>query len=173
MSDIAIEKAVKVRAELSERIATAKRQITEWQSAVDRADSFIRQWEEYSGRPAPGGHASSAAIEDDAVVTPPQKPRNPRKEVVAEAAREILREHGEPMNRDELIEALPSKGITIHGKNPPVVLQTMLWRMQDRIVHLKGRGYWPRDEVDHASPDEVDHFESVGDEASDDGSEVK
>ena len=51
------------------------------------------------------------------------------------------------MSRDDLFAALTEKGVIIHGKEPPVVLQTMLWRMSDRIIHLKGFGYWSKDQA--------------------------
>jgi len=51
----------------------------------------------------------------------------------------------EPMSRDDLHEALVARGVIIHGGNPAVVLQTMLWRMGQEITHIKSFGYWPKD----------------------------
>lgn len=168
MTDAAIENAVAVRDDMAEKIAAAEVQIKEWRAKKDRAERFIADWEEFSGRQAPA----------PAVDTPPEpaprapsgsKPKNPKKEDVAAIAREILLENGEPMSRDELHEALLSRGVVIHGGNPAVVLQTMLWRMQSVIVHLKGFGYWPADEayqaaayISNAKPDET---EGADDEA--------
>ena len=76
----------------------------------------------------------------------PVKPINPKKEEVAAEVRDILMANKAPMTRDELLKMLSKRGKDIQGKNPAVVLQTMLWRMQSVIVHLKGYGYWPTDE---------------------------
>lgn len=173
MTDSAIENAIAIRAEMADKIAKAEEQIKEWRSKMDRVERFIRDWEDFSGEKAPasGGdqyidfmsrtkariakHEASAA-----------KSKNPKKEDVAEEAIKIIRENGKPMTRDQLFEALQAKGITIFGKNPPVVLQTMLWRMQDRIVHLKGHGYWPRED-DYMAADYIDGSEPDKDEDAD------
>jgi hypothetical protein len=46
--------------------------------------------------------------------------RTRRRLSMAAAAEAILRERGTPMTRNELMEALPSKGATIGGNNPEV-----------------------------------------------------
>lgn len=157
MTDQAIQNAAATRDELMAKVAAAEKQIAEWREKIARAERFIKDWEEFSGQSAP---ASLVAVSEVTVSKskPHQKPKNPKKEEVAEVARQIIRERGEPMTRDELFEALTSKGITIHGQNPPVVLQTMLWRMQERIVHLKGYGYWPREDA-YMAADYVDGSE--------------
>jgi hypothetical protein len=45
------------------------------------------------------------------------------------------------MSRNDLFEALESRGIIIRGADPKVVLGTMLWRTED-IIRLRGHGYW-------------------------------
>jgi len=35
------------------------------------------------------------------------------------------------------------------------MLETMLWRMQEVIVHLKGHGYWPKEDAFMAADYEV------------------
>lgn len=165
MTDKALENALAARDEMAEKIAAAEEQIKEWRERMQRAERFIADWEEFSGQ----GLATRApeerarGIVKRTTLPPAPKPKNPRKEDVAEVAIEIIRENGDPMTRDDLFEALKARGIQIEGKNPPVVLQTMLWRMQERIVHLKGYGYWPREDaymaadyVDNSEPDEVE-----------------
>ena len=167
MTDKALENALVARDEMAEKIAAAEEQIKEWRDRMQRAERFIADWEEFSGQAAPikserkGGIVKRRSF-------PAQKPQNPKKEDVAEAAIEVIRKNEEPMTRDQLFDALKSRGINISGKNPPVVLQTMLWRMQDRIVHLKGHGYWPREDA-YMAADYVD--DSEPDEAEDDLSE--
>jgi hypothetical protein len=143
MSDIAIQNAVAARDEGLEKIAEAEALIKEWRAKVARAERFIADWQEFSGQVAPAAPTLSASESGGDTTT--AKASNPKKEEVAEAALEILSERGVPMSRDDLLSALSLKGIHIHGKDPLVVLQTMLWRMRERIVHLKGFGYWPKD----------------------------
>lgn len=162
MTDTAVQNAAAMRDEVAAKIAAAEVQIKEWRATMARAERFIADWEEFSGEKAPA----------PTVDTPPEptpraasggKPKNPKKEEVAAIVREILLQNGAPMSRDELYDALVARGVVIHGGNPAVVLQTMLWRMQSVIVHLKGFGYWPADEayqaadyVSGAEPSEMD-----------------
>jgi hypothetical protein len=108
------------------------------------AERFIADWEEFSGKKAPTPVVDTTPETTQRPVSG-GKPRNPKKEEVAAVAREILLQNGRPMSRDDLFEALAARGVIIHGQNPPVVLQTMLWRMSAEITHLKGFGYWPKD----------------------------
>jgi len=145
MRDSAVENAIAIRDDMAARIAEADARIKEWRVKMDRAERFIKDWQEFSGETV---EVDPSLVPDNkSRLFPSGKPKNPLKEQVAAASCEILREHGEPMSRDDLFEALTNRGVIIHGKNPPVVLQTMLWRMQDVIVHLKGHGYWPRDDA--------------------------
>ena len=144
MTDLAIQNAVTTRDECLAKIAAAEKQIAEWRAKSERAERFIEDWKVFSGEELPTSQVAERVYARSEPSTSP-KPRNPKKEEVAEAAREIIVGHGSPMTRDQLFKVLPDKGITIHGQNPPVVLQTMLWRMKDRVVHLKGHGYWPQD----------------------------
>lgn len=175
MTNGAIENAVAVRDEMAAKIARAEEQIKEWRAKMQRAIRFIDDWEEFSGQgvslPAVPDPDVLEVREETAKFETKSKPKNPKKEEVAEYAIEIIREHGKPMTRDELFNALLEKGVEIHGKNPPVVLQTMLWRMQNRIVHLKGFGYWPSDEaymaadyVEDLRPEVVEREDSATDQ---------
>jgi hypothetical protein len=144
MTDTAVENAAAMRDEMAAKIAFAEVQIKEWRATMLRAERFITDWEEFSGQKAPAP-AVDTVSEPVARATSGSKPKNPKKEDVAAAAREILLQNGRPMTRDDLHEALIARNVIIHGANPAVVLQTMLWRMREEITHLKGYGYWPRD----------------------------
>lgn len=158
MPDAAVENAIAVMQDMAEKIAKAKLQIEEWQQKSMRAERFVADWEEFSGQKAPAIEPPvSNAVQTDTSKRP--KPKNPKKEDVAEAAREIILTLGVPQSRDDIFAILPEKGMVIEGKDPPVVLQTMLWRMKDRIVHLKGHGYWPADEP--YAPAEYDPAKAV------------
>ena len=65
---------------------------------------------------------------------------------VAGYAAEIIVQTGRPMKRTELFNALKARGIHLHGKNPGMVLSTMLWRMRSKIVRLHHYGYWVADQ---------------------------
>lgn len=171
MTDAAVENAAAIRDDMAAKIAAAEVQIKEWRAKKDRAERFIADWEEFSGRQAPAPIADTPSEPAPRSVSGP-KPKNPKKEEVAAIAREILMENGEPMSRDELHAALIARGVVIHGGNPAVVLQTMLWRMQSVIVHLKGFGYWPTDQaymaadyVSNAKPDETEDPDDLDDDA--------
>lgn len=76
------------------------------------------------------------------------RPRNSRKEEVAEVARQIILERGEPVPRTELHAELVRRGLTIEGTDPEMVLSTMLWRMIRQgapLVRLRSGGYWLSD----------------------------
>lgn len=60
-------------------------------------------------------------------------------------AREIILDAGRPVPRKELFEDLASRGIHIHGKDPEMVLSTMMWRMPQDFIRLAGYGYWLRE----------------------------
>ena len=144
MVDTAIENAAAIRDDMAEKIATAEVHIKEWRAKMARAERFISDWEEFSGKQAPVPVATT--VDKPASGAPSGgKPKNPKKEVVAAVAREVLLQNGRPLSRDDLHEVLIARGVIIHGANPAVVLQTMLWRMRTKITHLKGFGYWPKE----------------------------
>lgn len=99
-----------------------------------------------------------------AVSTPRKATGNSRKEKVAAAAREIILERGEPIMRDELYGLLTGRGLTIEGRDPYMVLSTMLWRMSSEIVRVEGQGYWPagvkNDDIGY-DPEESGNFDSM------------
>lgn len=79
----------------------------------------------------------------------PESPRlirartNSDKEDVADAARVVIARHGQPVMRADLFRELIELGLKIDGKDPEMVLSTMLWRQKDKVVRLKkGGGYW-------------------------------
>jgi hypothetical protein len=73
-----------------------------------------------------------------------RRPKNPSREAVAAASLDIIIASGRPQSRKELFDALHERGLVISGKDPEMVLSTMLWRSQDRIVRLPSFGYWPK-----------------------------
>jgi hypothetical protein len=68
--------------------------------------------------------------------------KNPERSVVGKHAREIITVTKRPVPRNELFTLLGLRGINIVGKDPEMVLSTMMWRMKDDFVRLAGHGYW-------------------------------
>ena len=151
MPDRALQNAMSRRDTLQARIAELRQEISECEQGISEAVAFIQQWHLFAGthdgetEPVPSGAVAE---------TKPSMPRvsrselkNPRKEDVAEAAREIISKRGKPISRPELLKLLAERGVTIRGTRPETVLTTMLWRMKDRIMHIPRMGYWPTDQL--------------------------
>lgn len=92
--------------------------------------------------PESRGAESSASTESSVKRT--RVTDNPKPSVLVPAAIEIIRQHGHPMSRRQLHEALSERGLIVKGTDPIKALGTILWRARDQIVQLEGRGYWPK-----------------------------
>lgn len=155
MSDKALENAGRRRDELAAAINAAQDRLDELRRELSRVDEFIAEWHRYAGVLADGPHQAAERPASEASPytigvgpLPAPAPRatgNSSKEAVTEAALELIAERGEPIGRSELYKLLTERGLIIRGKEPEMVLSTMLWRMKDRIVRLKGGGYWIAD----------------------------
>jgi hypothetical protein len=113
----------------------------------ERAKNFIIAWHEFAGKPRPDGLFGLSVPVMHADVKPSNAARinnNPKKEIVATATLQIVRERAQPIPRPELHELLKSRGLEVYGAEPLVTLSTMLWRAGPRVglLHLKGYGYW-------------------------------
>lgn len=173
MSDNAIRTALSKRAEVEDRIRKLERRIKREKEQIIEINKFIQQWEKFSGR------AVSSVVEPNALnekgdfaatVGNSQVrmvPVNPRKEEVAEIAKQVLISAGKPLSRNELFKLLTAKGLTIHGSNPEMVLSTMLWRTRDtsNIVRLKSGGYCLKE---NASPEDADDSDQDDNDESED-----
>lgn len=162
MSDEAIKNALARRADLEIKISKADDLIKRSKAQIVEINKFIKQWERFSGKSADtisSGKAANEAKEIfDFVLSPKEaaQKQNPKKERVAEEVIHILQKAQRPIPRDELFEILKSKGVTLHGTNPKMVLSTMLWRIGSAydIVRLKSGGYTLRSMI--AQGDEED-----------------
>ncbi|TGS00312.1 hypothetical protein EN852_036275, partial [Mesorhizobium sp. M2E.F.Ca.ET.209.01.1.1] len=101
MSDVALEnaKALKIKA-LSE-ISRLEAELRGWHDRILMADQFIDQWNAFaSGEPVIPVESVSAEQNKPAPSSVKRKAiRNSKKEDVAEAARAVIRERGEPVSR--------------------------------------------------------------------------
>jgi uncharacterized coiled-coil protein SlyX len=114
-------------AEAAASVAKLKEQMRRDIAELRRTERSILAWQEVPG-------------ERQAIVG---RPKNPDRRQVADRALEIIRSFGRPLARKELFEQLAERGTRIEGKDPEMVLGTMLYR-DDRIVRIRGYGYWPK-----------------------------
>lgn len=149
MTDKALENAKALKMQANQEIARLEAEIRTWRVNLDRAEQFIDQWNAFASGEAVNPVEGVSAQENKKEPSPVKKKatRNSKKEDVAAAALEIIRERGEPVSRSDLYTALIERGFTIEGTDPEMVLSTMLWRMMKVIVRLKSGGYWPRGEI--------------------------
>ena len=150
MSDKAVfEKATARRDELAKSINDAQQTLEFLRSELRGVDSFINQWKKFAGVvDLEIGRVTVSLTPKSATQGPIRK--NSKKEAVAEAAYEFIKELNAPVPRVNLLTLLVNRGLIIEGGDPEVVLSTMLWRMRSRIVRLRKGGYW---RADAPSPD--------------------
>lgn len=144
--DAAYENAVKLRDTLTKRIYELVAQLTAARSELHKVEEFIETWQYFReftdverqnySTPSVNAYASSELSVSGRLR------RNSKKETVAMVARDIIVANGAPMGRKALLSALLERGLTIEGRNPLLVMSTMLWRMRSVIIRLPRIGYW-------------------------------
>lgn len=72
--------------------------------------------------------------------------------------RQVLLDHGRPMQRGRIIAKMRGAGLRIGGRNELKNFGTKIWKARDKFVNLKSEGYWPSD-VPNAA---VGYIPSVG-----------
>lgn len=148
MADAALENALARREAISAEIREIGRQVNglveamqRRRSELDELDAFIRMWHHLAGQKPPAGTEQTESPEPKKVKR--ERPTNPDRRDVAAKCVEYIRAAERPLMRSELFQKLKDDGIVIQGKDPEMVLSTMLWRSKDLIRRLKGGGYWP------------------------------
>jgi len=150
MSDRAIENAKALKINAIAEIERLEAEARVWRDRIMMADQFIDQWNAFASGEVMNPLDSAVTGTSEQNKTEPARivkrraTKNSTKEDVAAAALEIIREHGKPVSRANLYEALVARGLVIDGSEPEQVLSTMLWRMMNLIVRLKTGGYWER-----------------------------
>ena len=140
MTDKALENAERERDSLAAEINPLAQRTEELKREIAKIDDWIAQWHRFAGKE----EAATAAPKSDEPAPAARSARargNPSKEDVAAKVKELILERGVPITRNDLFDALESRGIIIRGADPKVVLGTMLWRTED-IIRLRGHGYW-------------------------------
>lgn len=154
MVDTVLDVATARMAEIENLIAEQRNAIMDANARIARLEveranvaAWIEMWHRLAGtqgRPVAAEQNEHLLAVDKSVKR--KRPNNPDKSVVVDKALEIIREHGEPMGRRALFDALAASGIVLEGTDPQMVLSTMLWRSKDRVKRLSGFGYWPANE---------------------------
>jgi hypothetical protein len=151
MSDVALTNAMARMKEIQRWISERERELERISNGIriarqdlEKTHSFIRTWHEMAGIPLPRDLEQDEPM---ASLASPRRPKNPDREFIVDKSLEIIRSHGVPMARRELYESLIRRGVIINGKDPEMVLSTMLWRTKEKIVRLPPYGYWPADEA--------------------------
>lgn len=163
---------VKRLGDLEEQLVALSRERDAVRSDLAVTDQFLAVWNRTHNvhGPHPDIKPSTYLI-DSNVPLPIKKPKNPPREMVVNAAVQVIEHHDRPVTRSEMYEALRTCGIEIYGKDPVMVLSTMLWRSQDRIVRLGSMGYWIKNrpyEPAHYIP-EADHLLGIAETQPEDG----
>lgn len=152
MSDSALENAEAQKNQLLERKRRLQSDLAVVDAQLNRIERFIVDWHEFAGTNPPAAdqpNDSLPAIRKRTRVQLGPSERtagNSKKEEVADAARAVIADRGEPVSRSDLLTAIRERGLTIEGTDPEMVLSTMLWRMKDRVIRLKQGGYWLKEQ---------------------------
>lgn len=149
MPDRAVENAKAMKDQLLARKRRLLAELQDIDDQIGRIDAFVKDWHLFAESDPESAVDKLADVNaNKAATSQPVKRKatgNSRKEDVAAAARYVILERGVPIMRDELYDLLTAQGMVIQGKDPQMVLSTMLWRMRDQIARVKGGGYWPAD----------------------------
>ena len=141
MADTALENAERRRDDLAAEINGLQQQVEAKRKELDRVKQWIDDYIAFSS----GTLEFELSAPEPAKAKKGKKSANKDRQIIGDYVETILDEVRRPMSRDELFDALKTRGEEIVGKDPMMVFSTMMWRMQDRFVRLPGFGYWLAD----------------------------
>ncbi|KIU26003.1 hypothetical protein SR41_16625 [Sphingomonas melonis] len=121
-----VDELVRSISELELQLKAVGERLQEERRELRRLNRFVESWHEVAGGELP---VNARRI------------RNPDRREVARLALAEIRRNGRPIARRELFRRLREQGLALAGKDPEMVFGTMLYR-DDRIVRLRGHGYW-------------------------------
>jgi hypothetical protein len=171
--DRAIEKALKEKQDLEERLA--------------KINQFLALYEEFSGTDSEtpetgslsrtgnivyGDVSADAAVDIERVrgvnqqylsgsysmATSSAASRKRTPGEIVRMATAALKDVGKPMTRGELAEALKRRGAILPGNEPERQARyvgTILWRNQEQFENIEGKGYWLRGRPIPLTPTDV------------------
>jgi hypothetical protein len=167
MTDRALANAEKRRDEIAAEINKLNQSLDELRKSLASVENFISDWHRFadvaldSGADA-GPHSREDTgrqriipriLAQDDATGPAHK--NPDKAIVGQHAKAIIHELGRPVSRSELFTLLGLRGINLEGKEPEMVLSTMLWCTPDE----EDFDFLKRNVLDSASMAEVEPSE--------------
>jgi len=116
---------------------------------LDEIENFIHVYQRLAGTEperVDSGELRAEMPSESGVSPATLRQRSLRRNDVAKYAREIILEHGQPMTRGQLVKEFDRRGLPLGGEDRSRNLGTIMWRLKDQFVNLRGRGYWPKDE---------------------------
>lgn len=120
-----------VEQEQASAFANALRRREELQHELTEIERFIQLYRHFAGE----GQGSMTLN------------KRGRPNLIRDAIERLLREHGRPMMRGELVHALASLGIDLPPGDQGRYIGTVLWREREtRFVNVDGHGYWLKTE---------------------------
>lgn len=136
--DPALSTALNKRRELQETIRDAIKQL-------DDVETFLRMYRKYSIEPAKGGESGEI---DDSEPTLGRVGSGFTQAVFESLVREVLRERGEPLQSNEMLEEFHKRGQQLGGTNEIKQMWNRLWQAKSKgvLVHYPKPGYWLADE---------------------------
>ncbi len=143
MTDVAIKNAVARRDQLGKDMAETQQRLDDLRRELAKVDKFIESYREFANL-TEEQELDLLGPPSDALTLEPTI-GNPRKEDLAPIIREMILEAKKPLSRNAVFAGLELQNIFLKGKDPKMVLSTMLWRMPDKFVRLQGHGYWLAD----------------------------
>jgi hypothetical protein len=158
VTDTALSNAKARLTELSAEMLNLQTKTSELRQEKARVEQFIADWNAFAG------------IISDPESSSSPKSSNPHRVVVGNIAEKTIKQAGRPIPRTDLFAALNAAGLHITGKDPEMVLSTMMWRMQDRFVRIPRFGYWMRDRpcaVANYKPGDIPDTRKTGGKADD------
>jgi hypothetical protein len=160
MSDRALANAERRRDQIAAEINKLNQRVDELRKYLSSVERFIDDWHEFAGEKKDSQKGNQSDLLTNSTYTQaripveaggldsppptPAPPKNPDKADVGKVAKTIIYELRRPVPRTELFKALAERGVILHGKDPEMVLSTMLWRMKEEFIRLPGHGYWIR-----------------------------
>jgi HB1, ASXL, restriction endonuclease HTH domain len=144
MPDRVYDYAVALRDDWARKINEAQQHIEAMRKELRAVEAFLEQYAQFAANSQgqtvdASDHSSTPKPRLVGIPTfdsAPTRLRNSKKEEVARVAREILAEEDKPIARKELLKAVTERGIIVSGKDPEMVLSTMMWRMQNEFIRL-------------------------------------
>lgn len=130
-------------AETKNSINDANVRLMKLESEIAELENWIVMWHQLTGTSAKP--TAAERMQNSVEISKRVRPKNPDREVVVEYVLQIIQEKNEAQSRKDLFDELIARNVIIRGKDPEMVLSTMLWRSRDKIVRIPGHGYWLKD----------------------------